>query len=181
MGNCYTEFSKSEIEDYEHLTYLTKREIVRAWNMWKSVTEECHPSKVARFPKRIVLKIPYLTANPFANNIIQTFSSEKDNQWSFEDFLDMASIMSSKAPVEVKTQWAFKIYDMDEDGVLDSSDIGSVIDILVCKKLEDKASMQLISKVLEETDFDGSGISTDEFGHLMSKSIDFTHSFQFSI
>lgn len=36
---------------------------------------------------------------------------------------------------------------MDEDGVLDSSDIGSVIDILVCKKLEDKARMQLISKV----------------------------------
>jgi hypothetical protein len=46
------------------------------------------------------------------------FSSESDGSLSFEDFLDLYSTFSEQATRDVKTTFAFKIYDFDNDGLI---------------------------------------------------------------
>ncbi|GFS36322.1 hypothetical protein TNIN_157891, partial [Trichonephila inaurata madagascariensis] len=48
--------------------------------------------------------------NPFTDRICYIFSSDNDDRWSFEDFLDMVSVFSEGTPPEKKAEYAFCIY-----------------------------------------------------------------------
>ncbi len=50
--------------------------------------------------------------NPFADRLFELFSSKKDGKLSFEDFLDLISILSAEAPREKKAVYAFRIFGM---------------------------------------------------------------------
>ena len=45
---------------------------------------------------------------------------------TFEDFLDMMSVFSDHAPKNVKVEYAFRIYDFDNDDMLSNSDLEEV-------------------------------------------------------
>jgi len=45
---------------------------------------------------------------------------------TFEDFLDMMSVFSDNAPKSVKVEYAFRIYDFDNDDTLSNSDLTEV-------------------------------------------------------
>ena len=49
------------------------------------------------------------------------FSSCQDEAMSFDDYLDMYSALSEQATRDVKTAYAFRIYDFDGDGVIGNS------------------------------------------------------------
>lgn len=53
---------------------------------------------------------PELNHNPFKDRISYVFSSQKDDRFSFEDILDLASAFSENCPVEVRGKWAFLMY-----------------------------------------------------------------------
>ena len=46
------------------------------------------------------------------------FSSCQDEAMSFDDYLDLYSALSEQATRDVKTAYAFRIYDFDGDGVI---------------------------------------------------------------
>lgn len=48
--------------------------------------------------------------NPFRDRILKVFSSNGSGDLSFEDFLDLLSIFSERAPRELKLHYAFQIY-----------------------------------------------------------------------
>lgn len=58
----------------------------------------------------IMEQFPQLKYNPFRERIFHVFSSKNDNHFSFEDFLDLCSVMSENCPLKVKAAWAFKIF-----------------------------------------------------------------------
>lgn len=51
-----------------------------------------------------------LQNNPFAERLLNLFSSEADGCLSFEDFLDMLSVFSRAAPDTLKARYAFRLY-----------------------------------------------------------------------
>lgn len=53
---------------------------------------------------------PQLKYNPFRDRIFKVFSSKIDEHFSFEDFLDLVSVMHENCPLGVKALWAFKVY-----------------------------------------------------------------------
>lgn len=57
-----------------------------------------------------ILQYPELNTNPFGDRICKIFSSSKDGDCTFEDFLDMMSVLSEHAPASVKAEHAFRIY-----------------------------------------------------------------------
>ena len=61
---------------------------------------------------KIIKQFPELNVNPFADRICHVFSSEKDGQMSFEDFVDMLSALGANTPPKVKAEWAFQIFGM---------------------------------------------------------------------
>ena len=59
----------------------------------------------------IVENFPALKANPFADQICRVFSTSADKEhMNFEDFIDMASVFSERAPPQFKADWAFRVF-----------------------------------------------------------------------
>lgn len=64
----------------------------------------------AKLPMDKIFNMPELEVNPFRDRICKVFSSSNDGNMTFEDFLDMMSVFSDKAPRSVKTEYAFQIF-----------------------------------------------------------------------
>ncbi|KAK7080520.1 Calcium and integrin-binding protein 1 [Halocaridina rubra] len=183
MGNSKSVFTEEELQDYEDLTYLTRKEIFLAWQRWEElVGKQGAPNKSRRYPERKLFDLPELKFNPFKERITRVFSSERDRHIGFEDFLDLLSVMSDNAPLQLKAFYAFHIFDYNEDQSLDGEDLEIVIDRLTGnEKLKEEEKGKLIQRLLAEVDLDGGGISQEEFKHLLTKCPDFINAFRFSI
>ena len=60
----------------------------------------------------------------------QVFSSLQDGSCTFEDFLDMMSVLSVNAPKTVKSEYAFRIFDFDNDDMIGREDLRELINRL---------------------------------------------------
>ncbi|KAL3283305.1 hypothetical protein HHI36_006453 [Cryptolaemus montrouzieri] len=122
-----------------------------------------------------ILQYPELSVNPFGDRICKVFSSNQDGDCTFEDFLDMMSVLSEAAPKSVKAEHAFRIFDFDGDDMLGVSDLTKVIERLVDKNQLTESDMEhLIENILEEADLDDDGaLSFAEFEHIIERSSDF--------
>ncbi|XP_022835540.1 calcium and integrin-binding protein 1-like [Spodoptera litura] len=179
------------LEDYTSLTYLTKGEILYLMKEFYSID----PEKVQedfhhRFSKEEILtKFHVLQNNPFLDRIFSVFSSKGDDCFSFEDLVDLCSAMSFECPADVKAAWAFRIFDLDDDGQITAKDIGHIIDRLTLGVTDnrdhyiDETSKDKIAKgILDEINFDKSGgIGQQEFKLIMSRIPEFATSFYFRL
>lgn len=97
---------------------------------------------------------------------------------SFEDFLDLLSVFSDTATPDIKSHYAFRIFDFDDDGTLDREDLSRLVNCLTGEgedtRLSASEMKQLIDNILEESDIDRDGtINLSEFQHVISRSPDF--------
>ncbi|XP_044518431.1 calcium and integrin-binding protein 1 isoform X2 [Gracilinanus agilis] len=141
-------------------------------------------AQVSRVPTEKVLTLPELKANPFKDRICRVFSTapERDSL-SFEDFLDLLSVFSDAATPDIKSHYAFRIFDFDDDGTLNKEDLKQLVNRLTGAEEDTQLSPsemnQLIQNILEESDIDRDGtINLSEFQHVISRSPDFTSSFK---
>ncbi|KAJ8726071.1 hypothetical protein PYW07_000769 [Mythimna separata] len=182
MGQGKSQFTEEELQDYEDLTYFTKKEVLYAHQKFKALApEKVGHNKNAKLPMLKILQYPELRVNPFRDRICKVFSSSNDGDCTFEDFLDMMSVFSEMAPKAVKAEHAFRIFDFDGDDMIGVSDLREVIERLCGPelKLGDSEIQQLVQNVLEEADLDDDGaLSFAEFEHIIDKSSDFCHAFR---
>ncbi|EHB18468.1 Calcium and integrin-binding protein 1 [Heterocephalus glaber] len=131
-----------------------------------------------------ILSLPELKANPFKERICKVFStSPARDSLSFEDFLDLLSVFSDMATPDIKSHYAFRIFDFDDDGTLDREDLCRLVNCLTGEgedtRLSASEMKQLIDNILEESDIDRDGtINLSEFQHVISRSPDFVSSFK---
>jgi calcium and integrin-binding protein 1 len=123
----------------------------------------------------IMLNYPELKYNPFGDRICQVFSSTNNGDCTFDDFVDMLSVFSERAPLSFKAEYAFRIFDFDNDDMLGPEDLQELIRrILGDDELEQREITLLIQGVLCEADLDDDGmLSFAEFELILSKAIDF--------
>ncbi|KAK9880472.1 hypothetical protein WA026_011716 [Henosepilachna vigintioctopunctata] len=179
-------FTEELLDEYTTLTYLTRGEILTLYKTCNALGLNEMGNLDKRYP---VVDIedcfPQIKCNPFKDRIFRVFSSRKDGQMSFEDMLDLYSVMSHKCPDKVKAAWAFRIFDYDEDDALGEEDLMIVIDTLTKSETTgndiDKESKKHIIKILlEELDLQHNGfINLLEFQHAIGKIPEFAHSFSF--
>ncbi|XP_055295485.1 calcium and integrin-binding protein 1-like [Sitodiplosis mosellana] len=182
MGQAKSQFSDEELQDYEDLTFFTKKEILLAHKKFKALApEKVGHNKNAKLSMQKVLQYPELKVNPFGDQICKVFSSSNDGDCTFEDFLDMMSVFSDAAPRSVKAEHAFRIFDFDGDDMLGIGDLKQVIERLIGPQnnLSDNDMKQLIQNILAEADLDDDhALSFPEFEHIIDKSSDFINSFR---
>jgi len=127
-------------------------------------------------------KIPELRENPFRHRICQVFSEDGCGNLTFDDFLDMFSVFSEMAPLQLKLKYAFRIYDYDGDDQLGHDDLSKMIRCLTRDELTDEEVEFIIERIIEEADLDGDEqISYAEFEHVVSRSPDFIRTFHIRI
>ncbi|KAI2648615.1 Calcium and integrin-binding protein 1 [Labeo rohita] len=162
------------------LTFLTKQEILLAHKIFSELQGRENGPYSARVTMEKILTLPELKSNPFRKRICHVFSTSdmKDGSLSFEDFLDLLSAFSDSATLEIKSHYAFRIFDFDDDGTLDSRDLEKLVNCLTGEtddtRLTAEEMRQLISNILEESDIDKDGtVNLSEFQHVISRSPDF--------
>uniref|UniRef100_A0A4W2D189 Calcium and integrin-binding protein 1 n=1 Tax=Bos indicus x Bos taurus TaxID=30522 RepID=A0A4W2D189_BOBOX len=107
------------------LTFLTRNEILCIHD---SFLKLCPPGKYykeATLTVDQVSSLPALRVNPFRDRICRVFSH--NNVFSFEDVLGMASVFSEQACPSLKIEYAFRIYDFNENGFIDEEDLQRII------------------------------------------------------
>jgi len=178
MGGKQSVFTEDELDDYQELTYFTKKEILHVYKRFSELDPEA--SKHSRLPQSCVESLHELKVNPFKDRICKVFSSSGDGNMSFEDFLDMMSVFSENAPKNVKVEYAFRIYDFDGDDMISVDDLKLVINRLTGEQELSEVDMsQLIENIFEEADLDDDdSLSFAEFEHVISKAPDFVNSFR---
>uniref|UniRef100_A0A8C7YMX7 Calcium and integrin binding 1 (calmyrin) n=1 Tax=Oryzias sinensis TaxID=183150 RepID=A0A8C7YMX7_9TELE len=186
MGATASQLDTGKLSEYEELTFLTKQEILLAYDRFDKLVPKEEKNRIDyRVPMEDILELPELKFNPFKERICKVFSTsdKKDGSLDFDDFLDFLSAFSDSATLEIKSHYAFHIFDFDDDGTLDRQDLKKLINCLTGKA--DKTSLtpdemrMLIDNILEESDIDQDGtVNLSEFQHVISRSPDFVSSFQ---
>ncbi|XP_053106010.1 calcium and integrin-binding family member 4 [Hemicordylus capensis] len=179
MGQCTSHsMKKDELEEYQVLMFLTKGEILRIHDAFCNSCPQGKDYRQAKLTTEQLCTWPQLKVNPFKDRICKVFST--DGYFTFEDILGMASVFSDLACPSLKIEYAFRIYDFNDDGFIDEDDLQSVIRrMLNGKSLSEEETVSLASHILEEADLDNDGmLSLAEFEHAMAKSPDFLHSFR---
>ncbi|XP_061825939.1 calcium and integrin-binding protein 1-like [Nerophis lumbriciformis] len=186
MGTTASQLGKDLLSEYQELTFLTKQEILLAHKRFTELLKkEEQDVPNARVPMEKILTLPELKSNPFGTRICHVFSTSelKDGSLSFEDFLDLLSAFSDSATLEIKSHYAFRIFDFDDDGTLDCGDLEKLVNCLTGEtddtRLTSEEMRQLITNILDESDIDKDGtVNLSEFQHVISRSPDFVSSFK---
>nr|XP_010347948.1 calcium and integrin-binding protein 1 isoform X1 [Saimiri boliviensis boliviensis] len=211
MGGSGSRLSKELLAEYQDLTFLTKQEILLAHRRFCELLPQEQQSMEASLRAQVsfeqILSLPELKANPFKERICRVFStSPTRDSLSFEDFLDLLSVFSDTATPDIKSHYAFRIFDFDDDGTLNREDLSQLVNCLTGESEDTRLSAsemkQLIDNVsswawewegrvasfglklslpqiLEESDIDRDGtINLSEFQHVISRSPDFASSFK---
>ncbi|KZS03067.1 Protein CIB2 [Daphnia magna] len=191
MGNKVATFSEQQLEDYQDTTFFSRKEILRVHRRFRELQPELVPRTMSmeatrdlRLPKSLINTLPELKENPFRDRILKVFSSNGSGDLSFDDFLDLLSVFSEHAPRELKLHYAFRIYDMDGDGVIGPSDLKAVIGRL-CQHERGLTPAEIdavVEQILDEADVDCDGYLTAmEFSHVVARAPDFVQTFHIRI
>ncbi|CAL1277836.1 unnamed protein product [Larinioides sclopetarius] len=168
--------------DFQKLTYLSRKQILKLYKEFISYNPDMRNPKNPVLPQSYLFLMPELTVNPFLDRIIKVFCSQMQDI-TFEDFLDMMSVFCEEAPIDVKTSYAFRIYDFDDDDMISREDVLELLNRLKCNnELSDEDCVEIIDSIFLEADLDTDGyISYPEFEQLITKSPDFMHAFRMRI
>lgn len=138
--------------------------------------------------------------NPFRNRIVEAFSEDGMGNLSFNEFVDMFSVLSEMAPRELKAIYAFKIYgkreineylnhhfcgrfmtrdllcslDFNVDNYLCKEDLEKTLNKLTKEELTPEEVDLVCEKTIEEADLDGDNkLSFADFENMISRAPDF--------
>jgi Ca2+-binding EF-hand superfamily protein len=113
--------------------------------------------------------IPELAVNPLLERVISIFDENKDNEIEFKEFIGALSVFSDKGNKEGKLRFAFKVYDIDNDGYISNGELFQVLKMMVGDNLNDVQLQQIVDKTILEGDEDRDGrISFEEFKNMIS-------------
>jgi len=182
-------FTKEQLDEYQDCTFFTKKDIMRIYKRFYALNPTKVPTNMQGNRTGIVTlsfeeieKMPELRENPFRRRICEVFSEDGCGNLTFDDFLDMFSVLSENAPLELKLKYGFRIYDHDQDDLIGRSDLEKVLRCLTREELTDDEVQFIIDRILEESDLDADEhLTYAEFEHVVSRSPDFARTFHVRI
>ena len=124
-----------------------------------------------------LLKIPELAMNPLCKRIITLFrpqsSIEKDAgvwQINFKEFLKALSVFSDHGTDEEKARFAFRIYDIDNDGYISENELFEVMKTMVGDNVDNENLKEIVKTTIEAWDNDGDRkLNFEEFRSTLSQ------------
>ncbi|GFR71052.1 calcium and integrin-binding family member 3-like [Elysia marginata] len=189
MGNKVVTFTEPQLEAYQDCTFFTRQDVLRVFKRFRELAPELIPDDMSgelasqiKIPLEKLEEMPELKENPFRRRICEIFSDEGNGDMSFDDFLDMFSVFSEASSRDIKSTYAFRIYDYDGDNHLGKGDLEKTLVALTQNSLTQEEVNFVVNKVLEETDLDDDGmLSFVEFEHVISRAPEFLNTFHIRI
>ncbi|XP_022046263.1 calcium and integrin-binding family member 2 isoform X2 [Amphiprion ocellaris] len=187
MGNKQTIFTDEQLDAYQDCTFFTRKEILRLHGRYHELAPHLVPMDYTnepdcKLPLALIVNMPELKENPFRNRIVESFSEDGMGNLSFNEFVDMFSVLSEMAPRELKAIYAFKIYDFNVDNYLCKEDLEKTLNKLTKEELTPEEVQLVCEKAIEEADLDGDNkLSFADFENMITRAPDFLSTFHIRI
>lgn len=145
-----------EIDDISRDSKLTPSEVRRLYKRFQQLDR----NRSGNLEADELRMIPELAMNPLMPRIVALF----DNA-NFAQFVRTMAVFGRNGTKEAKTDFAFRVYDVDGDGYISSEDLRAVLHMMVgAGNLDDATTTRIVQKVIDDADTDGDQrISRDEF------------------
>ncbi|XP_025764569.1 calcium and integrin-binding family member 2 isoform X1 [Oreochromis niloticus] len=180
-------FSHAVFLSLQDCTFFTRKEILRLHGRYHELAPHLVPMDYTnepdcKLPLALIVNMPELKENPFRNRIVESFSEDGMGNLSFNEFVDMFSVLSEMAPRELKAIYAFKIYDFNVDNYLCKEDLEKTLNKLTKEELTPEEVELVCEKTIEEADLDGDHkLSFADFENMISRAPDFLSTFHIRI
>ncbi|XP_003387288.1 PREDICTED: calcineurin subunit B type 1-like [Amphimedon queenslandica] len=110
------------------------------------------------------MSIPELQQNPLVKRVIDILDTDRNGAIDFQEFIEGVSQFSVQGETDKKLKFAFKIYDIDQDGFISNGELFQVLKTMVGSNLTDKQLQEIVDKTILYADKDNDGkISYEEF------------------
>merc|ERR1712051_932109 len=110
------------------------------------------------------MSLPELQQNPLVQRVIEIFDDDGNGEVDFKEFIQGISQFSVKGDKETKLRFAFRIYDIDNDGYISNRELFQVLKMMVGNNLKETQLQQIVDKTILFADKDGDGkINFEEF------------------
>uniref|UniRef100_A0A8C6GDG9 Calcium and integrin-binding family member 2 n=2 Tax=Mus TaxID=862507 RepID=A0A8C6GDG9_MUSSI len=168
-------------------TFFNKKDILKLHARFYELAPNLVPmdyrkSPIVHVPMSLIIQMPELRENPFKERIVEAFSEDGEGNLTFNDFVDMFSVLCESAPRELKANYAFKIYDFNTDNFICKEDLEMTLARLTKSELEEDEVVLVCDKVIEEADLDGDGkLGFADFEDMIAKAPDFLSTFHIRI
>ncbi|CAJ2645907.1 calcineurin B-like protein 1 [Trifolium pratense] len=91
--------------------------------------------------------------NLFTSRIFDLFDVKRKGVIDFSDFVRALNVFHPNAPQEVKIDFSFRLYDLDNTGYIERDEVKQMINALLCES-EIKLSDDMIETILQKTFLD---------------------------
>lgn len=133
---------------------FTEKQIQKLYARFKQIDED----NSGDLDPNEIFNVPELNQNPLVKRVISIFDKNKDGKISFGEFLSgilrfivgLASLYGTDE--EHKLRFAFKIYDIDEDGFITNGELFTVLKMMVGNNLTDLQLQQLVDRTIIKAD-----------------------------
>uniref|UniRef100_A0A6G1SDW9 Calcineurin subunit B type 1 n=1 Tax=Aceria tosichella TaxID=561515 RepID=A0A6G1SDW9_9ACAR len=110
------------------------------------------------------MNLPELKQNPLVKRVIEIFDEDGNGEVDFKEFLLGISQFSVKGDKMAKLRFAFRIYDIDNDGYISNGELYQVLKVMVGNNLRPSQLQQIVDKTILYADKDEDGrVSFEEF------------------
>merc|ERR1711874_688551 len=115
------------------------------------------------------MSLPELQQNPLVQRVIEIFDDDGNGEVDFKEFIQGVSQFSVKGDKNSKLRFAFRIYDIDNDGFISNGELYQVMKMISGTNLKDEQLQQVVDKSIIMFDKDGKGkLDFSEFCQVIS-------------
>eukprot|EP01083_Nonionella_stella_P069997 186994_1 len=117
------------------------------------------------------MAINNLSQNPLLHRVISIFDTDNNGEVDFKEFINALSIFVDQENPKKKLVFAFKLYDVNNDGYISNGDLFTVLRTMVGDNLDDVQLQQLVDRTIFQGDKDRDGkLSFVEFCEMVKGS-----------
>lgn len=161
-SNSDSDLSHVEFED----VIFTKEELDRLRKRFQKIDVDSS----GKIDKNEFFSIPGVANNPLGMRIMDVLDSDKNGMISFEEFINGLSIFltanksGSTTVKNEKLKFAFKIFDIDNDGYISNGELFVVLKMMIGDNISDNDLQDLVDRTITEADVEyDQRISFEEF------------------
>eukprot|EP00823_Brevimastigomonas_motovehiculus_P007065 TRINITY_DN6071_c0_g1_i1.p1 TRINITY_DN6071_c0_g1~~TRINITY_DN6071_c0_g1_i1.p1 ORF type:complete len:182 (+),score=30.00 TRINITY_DN6071_c0_g1_i1:136-681(+) len=159
MGAKVSSLQSEEIIELQSESHFSYDEIQQLYNRF----ERIDTNKNGFLSTNDFMKIPELSMNPLAKQIMQLILGNMDQVINFRRFVHLLSTFHEKASNKERLKMIFDLYDCDKDGVINRSDLTTLFKQLVGSFLDDSELSVVVNATLEQSASGAEGLDFEHF------------------